>query len=471
MKTFPFYQHGHHIYFLWRLFQNFVAAEVTRLKLKSIWSLLTSAATVLKLALCVALLLLASFAAQAHTQSIAYLTLHSATTSLDGEWHLSLRDLEDAVGLDVNDDGAITWAELLSRKETVTAYALSRLHIRGDGRMETLRIRELLVENHSDGAYAVLRFDIAGTPLPTKLELSYNAFFDIDPKHRGLLRLEENGSARLAVFDPKTARQTFDLKMPAPRAPFRTFLLEGVWHIWSGYDHILFLFALLLPGVLRRGENSPNDSRIERLNRSAACPKPQRVAMSKPRANCEVGSSSDALRVGTTRAPVQGEWQPVAAARPAFVNVLKIVTAFTLAHSITLSLAALGFVHLPTRLVESAIAASVVLVAFNNLMPFFAERGWLVAFGFGLLHGFGFANALRDLGLHSGQLAATLFGFNLGVELGQLAIVGALLPLALSLRHLMFYRRVVLRIGSVAIMLVASAWLAERVLDFKWLPF
>jgi hypothetical protein len=95
----------------------------------------------------------------------------------------------------------------------------------------------------------------------------------------------------------------------------------------------------------------------------------------------------------------------------------------------------------------------------------------MVAFSFGLLHGFGFANALRDLGLHTGQLAATLFGFNLGVELGQLAIVAVFLPLALSLRELLFYQRFVLRMGSVAIMVVASGWLAERVLDFKWLPF
>jgi len=147
------------------------------------------------------------------------------------------------------------------------------------------------------------------------------------------------------------------------------------------------------------------------------------------------------------------------------------VTAFTVAHSITLSLAVLGLVHLPSRLVESAIAASVVVAAINNLWPLFAEGAWMVAFGFGLLHGFGFANALRDLGLQHGQLALTLFGFNLGVEIGQLAIVAVFLPLALSLRHLLFYQRFVLRFGSAAIIMVASTWLAERVLDFKWLPF
>lgn len=367
-----------------------------------------------------ALLVFATQTAQAHPQSSAYLTLRTSSTGLSGEWHLALRDLDDAIGLDGNDDGLITWGELLSRKEAICAYARSRLHIQGDGQMGTFRINEFLVDNLSDGAYSVLRFDIQGIGQPRQIEMSYNAFFDIDPKHRGLLRLEHNGQTRLGVFSPMTPSQAFDFGVSAPQNPFLTFLKEGVWHIWSGYDHILFLLALLLPGVLRRRG---------------------------------------------------GSWQPVSDRRSAFVNVLKVVTAFTVAHSITLSLAVLGFVHLPSRLVESAIAASVVVAAFNNLVPLFSEGGWLVAFGFGLLHGFGFANALRDLGLQHGQLALTLFGFNLGVEIGQLAIVAAFLPLALSLRRLLFYQRFILRFGSAAIMVVASTWLAERVLDFKLLPF
>ena len=359
--------------------------------------------------------------ADGHTQSTAFLTLRINQKNLDGEWHLALRDLEDAVGLDANDDGLITWDELRSRKEDICAYAFSRLQIQDNIHRGTLRATDLLVDNHSDGSYAVLRFVVDGLGEPASLELNYQAFFDIDPKHRGLLRLEAEGSSRLAVFAPATAEQKFVLRSgPASWTPASTFVKEGMWHIWRGYDHILFLVALLLPGVLRRRN---------------------------------------------------GSWEPVVEVRTAIRNLLKIVTAFTLAHSITLSLAALGVVHLPTRLIESAIAGSVVLAALNNLTPFFAERGWTVAFGFGLLHGFGFANALRDLGLQTGQLAVTLFGFNLGVELGQLAIVGLFLPLALSVRSLLFYPRVVLRLGSVSIIAVSATWLAERVLDFKWLPF
>ncbi|MGO8702054.1 MAG: HupE/UreJ family protein [Limisphaerales bacterium] len=357
---------------------------------------------------------------RAHTQSDAYLTFCVKGNSLTGEWHLALRDLEDAVGLDANDDGVITWGELLSRKDVVTAYALSRLHVAWNGRPSGLRPTDFLVDTHSDGAYAVVRFAARGDQSPANLEVTYNAFFDIDPKHRGLFRLEQPDATRLAVFSPDTATQFFDLAGTAPRASFLTFVREGVWHIWSGYDHILFLLALLLPGVLRRGH---------------------------------------------------GAWQPVPAARPALVSVLKVVTAFTVAHSITLSLAATGIVHLPGRLIESSIAASVVLAAVNNITPMITERGWMVAFGFGLLHGFGFANALADLGLRHGQLAVTLFGFNLGVEIGQLAIVAVFLPVSFSLRGLFFYRRFVLQAGSVAIMAIATTWLAERVFDFKWLPF
>lgn len=357
--------------------------------------------------------------AAAHTQSNAYLFLHHTPTGVSGEWHLALRDLEDAVGLDANDDGVITWGELSSRKDAVCAYALSRLHVDGDGKPGTLVVRDFLVDNHSDGAYAVVRFDVAGLDHPTTLNVTYQAFFDIDPKHRGLLSLDDAGQTRVGVFSPDTAAQQFNLGAPA-HTPFFTFVGEGVWHIWSGYDHILFLLSLLLPGVLRRRE---------------------------------------------------GKWEPVTAAGPAFTNIVKIVTAFTAAHSITLSLATLGIVHLPVRLVESSIAATVVVAALNNVIPFFTERGWMVAFGFGLLHGFGFANALADLGLHTGQMAATLFGFNLGVEIGQLSIVAIFMPVAMSIRHLRFYRRYVLRVGSTAIMLIAATWFAERVLDVKWLPF
>jgi hypothetical protein len=147
------------------------------------------------------------------------------------------------------------------------------------------------------------------------------------------------------------------------------------------------------------------------------------------------------------------------------VEVAKVVTAFTVAHSITLSLAALSVVVLPSRLVESGIALSVLLAALNNLHPVVANGRWIAAFGFGLLHGFGFAGALHDLGLPAGSLALSLFGFNLGVEAGQLAIVVVFLPLAFLLRSTWAYRRMLFAGGSVAIAAIAVVWLVERAFD------
>jgi hypothetical protein len=121
--------------------------------------------------------------------------------------------------------------------------------------------------------------------------------------------------------------------------------------------------------------------------------------------------------------------------------------------------------------VESTIAFSVLAAALNNLKPIVAERRWAVAFAFGLIHGFGFASVLTDLGLPQGSLLLALVGFNLGVEAGQLAIVSAFLPFAYALRASWFYRRLVFYGGSAAIALVAAVWLAERVLDMKLLPF
>jgi hypothetical protein len=160
-------------------------------------------------------------------------------------------------------------------------------------------------------------------------------------------------------------------------------------------------------------------------------------------------------------------WTGVGSFRAALTEVLWVVTAFTVAHSITLSIAALQIVELPSRFVESAIAASVVLAAANNLWPLVERRRWLVAFGFGLIHGFGFASVLTELGLPKDALVLSLLGFNVGVEIGQLAVVACFLPVAYLSRNTLLYRKGVFVGGSVFIMLVALVWLAERVFNLK----
>ena len=321
--------------------------------------------------------LLLALPAAAHKPSDSYLALSVTPAGVQGQWDIALRDLDHAIGLDADGNGEITWGELKARHAQIAAYALARLVITSDGAACPLvPTGAQQVDEHTDGAYTVLRFAVACPQPPQSLTLAYRLFADVDPQHRGLLRLDVAGGSRTAIFSPEQAEQTLALAAPGGWQSFVDYFYEGVWHIWIGFDHILFLLSLLLPAVL----------------------------------------------------VLRGRWEPVARFHDGFIDVLKIVTSFTAAHSITLTLATLGVVSLPSRLVESAIAASVVAAALNNVWPLFQGRRWIVAFAFGLIHGFGFASVLSDLGLPQQALALALVGFNVGVEAGQLAIVLVFLP-------------------------------------------
>ena len=364
------------------------------------------------------LLLFACAVAHAHKPSDSYLIVKAESGRIEGQWDIALRDMEYAIGLDADGNGEITWGELSARHDDLASYALARLKISAGGTACTLQVTDHLVDQHSDGAYAVMRFSGAGCPASGRLTIRYGLFFDLDPTHRGLARIEAAGVTQTAVFGPERPEQSFDLVAPSLLSQIVAYVREGVWHIWIGFDHVLFLLSLLLPAVWLR---------------------------------------------------VAGRWQPAPRFAGVFWEVLRVVTAFTVAHSITLSLAALGLISLPSRLVESVIAASVVLAALNNLFPVINERRWAMAFSFGLIHGFGFASVLTDLGLPRDALISSLFGFNLGVELGQLAIVAVFLPLAFALRATAFYRRIVFTGGSAIVVILAAVWLMERALNLKLL--
>ena len=367
-----------------------------------------------------ALCALSAMSAMAHKASDSYLVLNVNGQQLSGQWDIALRDIDFAIGLDANSDGDITWGEVRARHTDISAWALGRLTLQRGGDC-ALQVAEHLVDSHTDGTYAVLR--ITGTcPSGTQaVTVNYRLLFEIDQLHRGLLRLDLDGVTHSAVLAPNTGVLTIKAGETSRLAQFGQYLVEGIWHIWIGFDHILFLLALLLPAVLVH-----------------------------------------AVTLGGTR-----RWTGVASFRVAFTEVLWVVTAFTVAHSITLTLAALQIIELPSRLVESAIAASVVLAAANNLWPMVEKRRWLVAFSFGLIHGFGFASVLTELGLPKDALVLSLLGFNLGVEIGQLAIVAVFLPVAYLMRNSVLYRKGLFMGGSFLTMLVALVWLAERAFNLK----
>lgn len=358
------------------------------------------------------LLALQASLAVAHRPSDAYLTLEVDGATVAGQWEIALRDVAVLADLDADRNRELSWGELRAAQPALTSTLLEHLKLDDGGTECPLAITDLLINDRSDGRYAWFALRAQCEAAPRALGIDYRLLFDLDPTHRGILVLHGGATAQTAVLGPDAGVRRFDLVAPSAWTAFRDYLREGVWHIWIGYDHILFLLALLLPAVLRYE---------------------------------------------------QGRWSAVEHLRPALWNVFGIVTAFTLAHSVTLTLAALGLIRLPIAWVEAAIAASVLLAALNNLRPLVVHRLWLVAFVFGLIHGFGFASVLGELGLPEGARMVALLAFNLGVELGQLAIVAVAMPLAYALRHTAFYR-IGLRVGgSLLVAVVAAAWLLQRV--------
>lgn len=349
--------------------------------------------------------------ARAHKASDAYLAIAVDGAALDVHWDIALRDLDAELGLDADGNAEITWGELSAQRPAIVAYALPRLGLRAAGQACRAGPVALAVDTHTDGSYAVLGFRADCTTAPAALDIDYRLFATTDPGHRGLLKLSRGSHTHSAVFSPAAASQHFTLAATGHAALVRTYLVEGVTHILVGYDHILFLLSLLLPAVAWREA---------------------------------------------------GRWRAETSLRVAVIDVARVVTAFTVAHSLTLSAAALGWLALPSRLVESTIALSVAVAAVANLTGVGRRRRWQFALLFGLVHGFGFAAVLGDLGLPAGALTLALVAFNLGVEVGQLAIVVAFMPLAYALRGSAFYRRGCYMAGSWAITAIALVWFVER---------
>jgi len=361
---------------------------------------MSTAAT--RLVLAAAILAGSAGTALAHKPSDAHLRLDLDGARLDGRLDVAVRDLDAAITVDADGDGDVTWGELTAAAPRITAYLAGRLALAADGRPCELALEAAALVDLSDGAYWAQPISARCPAAPAEaVTVTYRLLFDVDAQHRGLVHV---AGATEIVRDGAPVRISVE-----GGASFGAFVKEGTWHIWIGLDHVLFLLCLLLPAVFPR---------------------------------------------------VGGRARPAESLRGVAAEVLEIVTAFTLAHSITLVISAVGLVRLPSRYIETAIALSVVAAALNNLVRVIDAR-WAVAFALGLLHGFGFSSVLVDLGLPSDQLIASLLGFNAGVELGQLAIVVALLPALYWIRRTLAYRAL-LYAGSGAAAVIATMWTFQR---------
>lgn len=371
--------------------------------------------------LCAFALSLFASTAFAHSSSSSYLQLQTHGGDIEGRWDIALRDLDAAIGLDTDGNDALTWGEVRQAQTRIDQYALAHLVLGSANVRCPLQVTALRIAEHADGRYAAL--DLAGAcPQAVKtLSIDYSLLFDLDRQHRGLLTLQIDGALFTTVLGPQTGTVSFggDATQSSWQV-FKTYFHEGLWHVWTGLDHMLFLAGLFLPAVLWR-----------------------------------------------TRAG----WQVAPSLRGAVWQTAGIVTAFTLAHATTLSLAALGWVHWPSRWVESAVAATVAFAGFNNLVPMVHRRLAAIAAVFGLIHGSAIASALIDLGLPVSGRVWALAAFNFGVEAAQLSLVATVIPLTFVFRRSVLYRRCILLPGSAIVTTIGVLWFIQRAFLVPILPF
>jgi hypothetical protein len=351
-------------------------------------------------------------ASQAHKASDSFIYLDQDQSQLRID--VALRDLALVLPLDTNADQALTGAEVRAGRAAITRWTEAGITLANSSGKCRLAGEAWGISSHSDGPYAAARYQVKCANGSTPDTIGYQLLFEQDPMHRGLLSVTNGDAETLSVLSPEQPSLELDRIDSSALALFVTFVYEGIFHLLIGLDHILFLLVLIVPatlGPLTSGEH--DETRPQSLK--------QRV------------------------------WQ-----------LAGIVTAFTLAHSITLALAALDVVRLPIAWVETVIALSIALAALNVAWPVLGRKTWKLAFAFGLIHGFGFASVLGDLTSGIQQTALALAGFNIGVELGQIALLLLAFPMLYVWGKTEHYGRFVVPAILVTTGALSLYWVAER---------
>ena len=356
--------------------------------------------------------------ALAHQTGNSYLTVSEADGRLQLEIDFIVRDLGNLLQTPGQpNEPPPAPDKLLSLQAPITTAIQKSLTIAVDERAIPLEFLTQSVVLHNDGLYVRQRFIGSALPADAKfIVVRYEFFTQNDKLGRAFFKLVMRNDEISSVFDQTSSIQRFALGETKRWSTIGLFTKEGTKHIWEGADHLLFLLTLLLPGLMLTIRLPDASGNLPATNRAA-----EKFA-------------------------------------------LKVITAFTLAHSITLACSVFGWVSLPDKLIESLIALSIMVSALLNLQKRFHISHWKLAFLFGLIHGMGFANGLKELGLSSSYFLETLFAFNLGVELGQLsAVILVAVPVLLLARQAEAKQRV-LKYGSIAVLLTSMVWLAQRLM-------
>ena len=376
-------------------------------------------------------------------QSYIYFVVKES--SMTGNFQINARDVNELLGTSLTDES--TLADFQPYVSELQAYALEKSSFEVEGVPCKVKFVEPDYIITGAGSFLILYFELEDlTSTPDAMNVRFDFLFEEDPDHSNWLMIESNWKGGIfnneripsLIFNANSGKQVLDFTQFTVMRGFMLMIYQGMKHIWIGFDHILFLLALLLPAVLTKTPTKEDELFANQL-----------------------GDNHFLSKIS----PQLPTWAPVEGFRMAFWNVVKVVTFFTIAHTITLSLASLQLVNLPSQLVESIIAFSIALAAFHNFRPLFSTREWLIVFGFGLFHGFGFASVLGDLGVTGEYMVLTLLGFNLGVEIGQIVIIILFFPFLFWLRKTKLYPYI-FTIGSILLVALSLYWFAGRVFEF-----
>jgi hypothetical protein len=363
-------------------------------------------------------------AANAHKLSDAFMSVDPEQVQLS----IALKDLDAALEtLDSNDDRQLTYGELTQAMPEVVHLLSEEVKFYCDGVARENAWKFSAVERRNDGAY--VRFSsVAPCAQQAKIELRYRLLLDIDSSHRLLLtRRQIAGLGSEEISSVVASERLVSIGLGGTAAAsslnstsqqvsstwnnFLRFIPEGVFHIGTGWDHLAFVLALLLP------------IRLWRLNATHLVPTLNRDAL---------------------------------------VQLASVVTAFTVGHSVTLMLSTLKLVSVNGQWIEALIAFTIAISAMLNLMTssdkpkIYARFLILIALVFGLIHGFGFSSVLSEMGVTGLSQFASLAGFNIGIELGQLACIAVWLLVQFWLCRWSGYAKWVVQGGSWALLLGAT---------------
>jgi len=324
---------------------------------------------------------------------------NKTTKRLNIAFEIETRPFENQT-IDDNKNGIISFKELKKHQKKLFDIIQKNIVFTTHSKILSLKKADITFHRYKTQTYMLVKKTFFDTP-QQNLKLNYSLFFDKEKQHKLLIELN---SKKNIILDTNHRQYIFNDDTMTQYQRVKLFIKEGIFHILDGSDHLLFVLMLLIPSIIKY-------TKFKNI----------------------------------------------------FVSLLKIITTFSIAHSTTLFIAGMGWYIPNTTLIESCIALSIFVVALFNFFKKYNHISYIIVFAFGLIHGFGFANVLEIANMQTPlSFVVALFGFNLGVEFGQIGVILTSLPLLLLIAKTP-YKDIIFRYISFIALIISFVWFLQRV--------